>query len=116
MKLIYIAAPYTSQCDERTALNVQVARHMGCLVAELGASPLMPTVNSAGFHILSRQNEWEFWMEATSKQLSVCDAAIFCQGWEHSVGCGEELKQAEKEGKPVFFDILGLHEWLKGGE
>lgn len=116
MKLIYVAAPYSAETKERTESNVEVARNMGALVAEIGASPLMPTVNSAGFGTLSKQDGWEFWMEATSVQLAKCDAMILCQGWHKSVGCGMEVKQAEDSGIPVFYDIQSLENWLFMGD
>lgn len=113
MKLIYIAAPYTAHSDARRRLNVKVAQHMGCLVSEAGASPLMPTVNSSEFCQLSRQDSWEFWMEATARQLSTCNAIMLCQGWKKSTRCMMEVKQAQKMGIPIFTEIEALEEWLK---
>lgn len=117
MKQFYIAAPYTAT-PERKLLNIEVARHMGCLVAELGIMPLMPTVNSAGMDVLARplssgEEDWGFWMEGTSKQLSKCDGVIFCQGWHKSTGCIMEMKQAQQMGIPIFTDIRGVEEWMK---
>lgn len=116
MKLIYIAAPYTAHSRERQRLNIEVAKHMGCLVAELGLSPLMPTVNSSDFNYLCTQSSWDFWIEATSKQLAVCDAVIFCQGWRNSTGCQAEMKQATEMGIPFFLDIQDLEQWMKDKE
>lgn len=100
MKLVYIAAPYTASTVQRRNLNVEVAKHMGCLVAELGLSPLMPTVNSSGFDELARQ-------------LSACDAIVFCQGWHKSSGCIAEMEQAKAMGIPIFLDVRALEEWYK---
>jgi nucleoside 2-deoxyribosyltransferase len=113
LQLVYVAAPYTAHSASRRRLNVEVALHMGVLVSEAGASPFMPTVNSSEFCQLSKQDSWEFWMDATSRQLSTCDAIILCQGHHHSTGCRVEVIQATKMGIPIFYDIRDLETWLE---
>ena len=119
--LIYIGFPYTAATRERVQLNVQAATHLGCLVAEAGLSPLMPTRNSYNFDIFCKGDtdahelatSADFWLAATEQQLLVCDAAIFGAGWHKSYGCNQEMAVCKENSIPAFTDIRELQQWAE---
>ena len=110
MKLVYIAGQYRGITPERTELNIQAAKHMGALVAELGLMPVIPHTNTAGFedYVI---NDQQFWLDGTMELMRRCDAVVFIQGWKMSDGARGEYKVAVDMGLPVFESIEGVFEW-----
>lgn len=107
--VIYVAGPYTGKSRGQVASNVAAARHLGQLCARKGWMPLMPTVNTAHFEDdYPDVGDYEFWMAGTEALLRRCDAVIFVDGWQFSVGCHSELAVANQLGIPVYFSSVDL--------
>lgn len=101
-KLIYVAGPYRGVTPQEIELNIQSAKQVGKLCADLGWYPVIPHTNTAGFEHLCPEIKDEFWLENTLELMERCDAVIMCPGWEHSSGSRGEYETARKIGIPVY--------------
>lgn len=105
IKLVYVAAPYRTQCPLERTLNVQAARYAGMKLAKLGFYPVMPTVNTEGFDNVGSD---QFWLESTKELMRRCDAVYIVDGSHESQGVQGEIEEARECGLPVFVLIEGL--------
>lgn len=103
--LVYIAGPYTSP-DPVT--NVRDAVFAAESVRALGAVPFVPHLFHL-WHTIS-PHPYEFWMGVDFDMLDRCDAVWRLPG--ASPGADREVDRALIAGKPVFFGIRGLAEWI----
>jgi len=110
IKLIYVAAPYTSSDPNEKKMNVEVARFIGYKLAKAGFYPVMPTVNTNGF---CEANNEEFWYAATLELMTRCNAVYVCDGSHNSKGVAGECFEAEQLNMPLFHSIEQLIEWFK---
>jgi hypothetical protein len=110
MKIVYVAGKFAGANDWERYKNVRRAEHLGFAVAEAGAMPLIPHMNTAHFHGTLTD---EFWYEGTLELLKRCDAMVLVPGWEDSRGTAEELKWARVVEMPIFERIDELKAWLK---
>lgn len=99
-KLIYLAAPYTSNPEE----NVKKALDAADIVFARGYIPYVPHL-SHHWHTQSPKS-YEQWMEMGSAVLERCDAVLRLPG--ESPGADEEVKQAQSIGKPVYYGLEEL--------
>lgn len=106
MKLIYIAAPYSTADPIEQQLNVQAARYAGHKLAQEGFYPVMPTVNTAGFN--GANSDVEFWYDGTLELMKRCDAVYVLDGSHNSIGVQREIKVAKKLGMHVFITMVAL--------
>lgn len=111
MKVIYIAGPYRAENAWLVERNIRLAEEYGFAVAEAGAVPLVP-------HSMARF--WngtltdQFWLDGTLELMRRCDAVLAVGNWPRSSGTRGEIAEAERLGKPVFYDLLHMNEWLDG--
>lgn len=113
--VVYIAGPFRGSNSWIVEKNIRHAELVGLDVIEYGHTPLIP-------HSMYRFWNGTFtdslWIELTKSLLRKCDAAVFIDGWEDSVGSVGEMKLA-KELKIPFYncsdteDSLTIEEWLK---
>jgi len=109
IKLIYVAAPYTSSDPNKKEMNIQTARFIGYNLAKAGLYPVMPTVNTTGFDLANSEH---FWYESTLELMRRCDAVYVCDGSHDSKGVHGEVIEAEKLKIPVFHSIEQLIYWF----
>lgn len=86
--LVYIAGPFSAPTREGVEANIAAAVQVGLEVAALGACPVVPHSNTAHpkFELLQG---YEFWIAATAKLLTRCDALITTSNWERSSRRGQ---------------------------
>lgn len=99
-KLIYIAAPYTSNPEE----NVKKALEAADIVFEQGFIPYVPHL-SHHWHSQSPKS-YEQWMEMGSAVLERCDGLLRLPG--ESPGADKEVKQALELDMPVYYGLENL--------
>lgn len=110
MKVVYVAGRLVAPTWWGTEQNIRAAEAQGHVVAELGASPLIPHSNTRHFHGTKSE---EFWYAATIALLLKCDAVFTVPGWENSRGATEEVRVAIERGIPVFHTAPSLAAWLE---
>lgn len=102
--VVYVAGPYRGDIS----LNIDRAKAVGMLAAQLGWSPVIPHANTAHFDTMLPEISDEFWLEATLEIMRRCDAVVLVPGWESSIGAVGEKKEAERLLMPVFDNISNL--------
>lgn len=112
IKLVYVAGPYTGATREAVEANIAAAVEVGLKVARLGACPVIPHSNTSHPKFEEIQG-YEFWIAATAKLLTKCDALVTTTDWEHSRGACGEVRLAQELGMPVFHSIGELQGWLR---
>jgi nucleoside 2-deoxyribosyltransferase len=109
MKVVYIAGPFTGPNNWEIELNVRSAENIAMAVAEMGGMPLCPHSNTRFFHGTISA---EFWYEGTLELLRRADAVVVVSGWQRSKGTRREIDEAGRLGKPVFYSLADLSNWL----
>lgn len=109
MKVVYVAGPYSGTPWEMER-NLYRARAAGIVVAELGAMPLIPHSNTP-VCFTGTQDE-AFWYEGTMELMRRCDAVLFIEGWDRSMGSRSEQVECDRRGLPHFFTLTSLDVWL----
>ncbi len=115
IKLVYVAGPYSGATREAVEANIRVAEELGLEVARLGACPVIPHTNTSHPKFEEIQG-YEFWIAATAKLLTRCDALVTTTNWEHSRGARGEVRLAQEREMPVFHSIGELQGWLRRPE
>lgn len=103
IETVYIAGPYTGGSVEG---NVQAAIDAADLVMKLGAVPFVPHLS----HFL-RPRGYEEWMRFDFVWLGKCDALLRIPGI--SPGADREVERMTELGRPIFYTIETLAEYLK---
>lgn len=115
VKLVYVAGPFSGATRSDVESNIAKAVDVGLVVAEMGACPVIPHANTAHPRFEQLQ-DYRFWIDATSKLLTRCDALITVPGWKLSWGaCGEVMLATELR-IPVFHEENDLRAWLTDNE
>ncbi len=109
--MIYVAGRFSAHDRAGVEANIAAAVAVGLEVARLGACPWIPHANTAHPDLESVQ-PYQFWIEATARQLELCDALITVLGWEESSGARGEVAMALRRGMRVFHSLDELREWL----
>lgn len=109
MKVIYIAGPFRARDAWAVKCNVHRAEQMANEVAAIGAMPLTP--HSIGAHFDGTHTP-EFWLAGTLELLRRCDAVLVLENFEQSTGTRGEIREADRLGIPIYFDLDSLKKWL----
>lgn len=108
--LVYIAGPLSGDAPVYIK-NMKKMITMGEEVRKLGASIMVP-----GNDFLSGLENGDMtildFLQNSMDQMVRCDAVIFCEGWEDSRGCLNEIDEAMTMGIPVFFKISDFKDWM----
>lgn len=111
IQLIYVAGPYSGASREAVEANIAVAVALGLEVTQLGACPVIPHSNTA-HPDFEKLQDYDWWIAATARMLTKCDAVITTSNWEHSRGARGEVQLARERGIPVFHALGDLRAWL----
>ncbi|MCK9567541.1 DUF1937 family protein [Candidatus Pacearchaeota archaeon] len=96
----FISGPYRGDLtDACIAANLAKARVVAQEVTRLGWVPVCPNLMFTEFAEL--QN-WNFWLEASLKELDTCDILVLVPGWRNSTGVSGEIVRAVERHMPVF--------------
>lgn len=109
MKLVFVAGPYRGANAWEVTQNCNQAEALGYKVAQLGAMPVIPHMNTRNFDGTLTD---EFWLDGTMELMLRCDALIATEDWPKSRGAQHEVQTAVGLDKPVFYDIDSLRIWL----
>jgi hypothetical protein len=114
---VYVAGPYSAPSLGARKKNVRRAVKAARLIVDFGGHPAVPHL--VGFECEDAQPSWEWWMAATSRELSTCDACVVVEDYEGSRGTELEIAQCRRERRPVFFlskleDVSRLISFLTG--
>ena len=110
MKVIFIAGPYRAGTEWGVHCNIQEAEKIAMEVWKLGACALCPHKNTAYFGGALPD---ETWLNGALELLSRSDAVFVVSKWRTSEGTKVEMDRAQELGKPVFFGMQTLENWLK---
>jgi hypothetical protein len=108
IKLVYVAGRYRGKTPSNVALNIAAAQHVGLLVAQSGAMPVIPHKNTEGFEHLDPSIHDEFWLEGTLAIMRKCDAVVLVPGWEQSSGTRGEVAESQRLGIPVYLSVSDM--------
>lgn len=114
--LVYIASPYTRG---HQASNVRTQLMAWDAMFDMGVSPVAPLWTHYQ-HIFTPRS-YEEWTEYDNAIIDRCDACYRSgsncpvTGYKQyeSDGADTEVKRFTDAGKPVFYSLLALQEWLK---
>ena len=105
MKMIYISHPFTGDeaNNRKKAQSITKTLAQNCKEV-LFVNPLetLQALNDTG-------HTYEAVMEQAVELMSRCDEVIFCNGWQESRGCNQELREAKHRGMPCH---MGTTEFL----
>lgn len=112
MRLLYLAGPYSAPTPEGVAANVAAAVAEAKKIAARfpGIFPVVPHTFSGGG---GWGQSYRWWIDGTLEVMRRCDAVLMLPGWARSKGAQEELREAERLGKPVLLDWNYLGRWAK---
>ena len=108
--MIYLAGPYSDADPDVRQQRFEAACRAAAELTRQGKTVFAAVVHS---HEISRYGlplDWRFWERHDRRFLEVCDEVIVLaiDGWQQSVGVGEEIRIARELGKPVrFLDSQG---------
>jgi len=100
IRRIYIAGPYSATTRKGRKANRDRAVLVGRKVVKCGHYPVIPHV--IGFELEDLNDDWNWWMNVTSRELSTCDAMVLVPGYRNSKGAMSELGQCQRDGIPCF--------------
>lgn len=101
LALVYVAGPYSAGTEEGLVLNIANARAWGRAVARAGGVPVIPHSNTGG-RSFERCQPYEWWIAATLKMQSRCDATLLIPLWDQSSGATKEMYAARALNQPTF--------------
>jgi len=101
---VYIASKYS---DGDKQQNVYLHLEAAHRLIDLGFSVFAPLLSH--YIDLYFPKSYDVWMNHDLEWLPVCDCLLRLDG--ESPGADIEVKEAEKLGIPVFYDIKSLEEW-----
>lgn len=107
MRVVYIAGPYSASCPYEVEQNIRRAEAIAIEVARLGCAPLCP-------HTMMRWTPLDlhaFAYRMTLELMRRCDAVLFAEDWQRSMGARDEHAEAVRLGLPVFFALPDLLAW-----
>ena len=109
MNLIYVAGPYTADCEAGYTENIQAAEDAMVELLNLGWSVICPHKNGAWLHTCEalESNSFESWLMRDIAIVKVCDAVFFLDGWRDSKGSCTEWGACLALDKPIFFQLDG---------
>lgn len=107
--VIYIAGPFRGANAWEVEQNIRRAEVLAFEVAKLGAMPLCPHTNTRCFDGTLTP---EFWIDGTMELMRRCDAVLFTDEWERSVGARGEYLEAQRLGIPCYINLIELEAWL----
>ena len=112
MRIVYVAGRYRADNAYGIHANVFRAEAAALKVAQAGAMPLTPHLNTA--HFQGTQPD-AFWLEGTMELLRRCDAIYIFEidDLKTSSGTRGELTEATRLALPVFYSVHALKQWLQ---
>ena len=103
---VYIASPYTlGDVDSNVLVQIDAFADL----MEIGCIPFAPL--HYHFQHLVHPKGYEQWMELCFEWIPVCDCLLRLPG--KSDGADKEVELAKTLGKPIFYSIEELTEFLK---
>lgn len=112
MKIIYTAGRFRGATPWEVHCNVARAEYAAYEVAEAGAMPLCPHMNTKNFDGLKTG---DFWIEGTLELLRRSDAIyVFDSRWRESTGTVGEIRLAFDQQMPIFFYRVLMSTWVSG--
>ncbi len=109
MRVVFISGPFTGPTPWDTHKNVLTAEAYAAEIAAAGAMPFCPHLNSKN---PVGVQDWGFWMAGCLEVLERCDAVFFLPGYRRSRGAMLEFGCATSLGKPMFFGLEAIAEWI----
>lgn len=97
---VYIAGPYSAPSREGREDNFHRAVAVGAAVLAAGCHPVIP--HATGILLEHIEDSYEFWIEATLRELRTCDACVMVPNWQSSKGSVGEHADCLARGVPVF--------------
>lgn len=108
--LVYVAAPYTNPDPVE---NTHRAIRLGTKLVEAGkCTPVIPHLSLLWHAVTPRPID--FWYAYDLELLARCDFVLRIAG--PSTGTDAEVKEAERLGIPVAYDVPELHALIDGVE
>ena len=97
MKKVYISIPMTNKTKEE--IIQEINKRKECL-EELGFEVISSFIENNGTYPDKKHNEIQF-LGYSLIEMSDCDIAYFCRGWEFARGCKVEYETATKYGLQI---------------
>ncbi len=110
--LVYLAGPYSAPTWPEVDANISRAICVAVEIARVGAFPVTPHALTADAEFEELQS-YEFYLAATLAICRTCDAIFLLPDWDTSRGAREEAKEMQKLGRPIFYDVADVAEWVK---
>lgn len=104
-KMVYVAGPISKG---PYWINVRNGLDAGKKLNDLGMIPFIPMMDFL-YVLLYPETTWEQALQYDEQIILRCDALLRLPG--ESLGADREIKFANENGIPVFYDIESLHEW-----
>lgn len=103
MKVIYVAGKYRATTEWELVENIRRAEEASIKFWQKGWAVICPHMNTAHFGGLCDD---DIFLEGDLEILRRCDAIYMLSGWEKSIGATNELKEAQRIGLEILFEVL----------
>lgn len=101
MRVVYIAGPYRSDCENGVFENIIKAREVAVKLWEKGYAVICPHTNS--FFMGSRLGDDKF-LKGDLEILERCDIIYMLSNWQESKGARLEFEKAKELGIEILFE------------
>lgn len=103
--MIYLASPYTHPDSIIREQRYRAACMATATMLRAGVPVYAPIVHTHPLVAHGLPGDWRFWSRYDQTFLEIADAVVVLalDGWQESIGVGEELRLAEQMGIPVTF-------------
>jgi len=109
-KWYYLATPYNH--PDKAVMEARMEYHdrVDARLLELGHYTLCPMEKHYKVKYGNLPVNYEYWRYFCRSMLKLCEAGLIVvaqEGWEDSVGVTDEIQQAFKLDRPVYYTTLG---------
>ena len=111
---VYVAGAISSSSFEVALRNVGEGIRAGATLLSLGYSPFVPHLDfQYNLTAHGAYMDVNTYYKHDLEWLAVCDCMFVLEGWENSVGVVREIKFAEENNIPIYYDLSDLMEEQK---
>jgi len=110
-RVIYVAAPYTSDDPQTVEARVREAAAYGAHLFSIGALPYVPTAHGHALWEAGQRerrpigHDYKPWQRHSRRFLRMADElhVLMLDGWRFSKGIADERAVADAAGIPIYF-------------
>lgn len=104
IEILFIAGAYMGGDPNEIKQNIQLAEQHSIKLWNRGYKVFCPHLNTCNFEVKAKAEE-EAYKEFDMRMLQCCDAVFALPNWQSSTGAKDEVEEAKRLGKPIFYSL-----------